>query len=316
MRTTLSVLVLIGILLTTSTEAASAKILISLATGETGGTYHPVGIGLAKLISRHLPDIHMVSEKGNASVANLNLIGTHEIEMAFVQNNAAHWAYHGQRMFKTPYKNIRLIASLYPEHIQCITLKGIGVKGLMDIRGKRISIGLPGSGIQGDVSAILQVAGIKDSEIKAKFLDFNDTARQFEEGQMDVGFITAGYPTSSIVDLAATCHIDLVPFSDSFMDKLTNTFSYFVKSTVPAGTYNGVDHDTPTPAVMAMWICDADLPDDLVYKITKVFWSNVEEMHKIHPKCTHFTLGNALMGASVPLHPGAAKYYRAMNVIQ
>jgi TRAP transporter TAXI family solute receptor len=234
--------------------------------------------------------------------------------MAFVQNDVAYWAYNGERMFKTPYKNIRLVASLYPEHIQCITLKGSGVKDIMDIKGKRVSVGAPGSGVQGDVSAILQVAGIKYADMNTDFLDFNNTTQRFKDGQLDVGFVTAGYPTSSIMDLATLHDIDLVSFSDEFMGELTETFSYFVKSSIPAGTYNGVDHDTPTPAVMAMWVCDADLPEDLIYRITKTFWENVEEMHKVHSKCKLFTLDTATAGASVPVHPGAAKFYKEAGI--
>jgi hypothetical protein len=304
----------VGVLVMSVAGAASAKTFVSLATGGTGGTYYPVGGGLADLISRHLPDVQMTGETGNASVANLNLIGTHEIEMAFVQNDVAYWAYNGERMFKTPYKNIRLVASLYPEHIQCITLKGSGVKDIMDIKGKRVSVGAPGSGVQGDVSAILQVAGIKYADMNTDFLDFNNTTQRFKDGQLDVGFVTAGYPTSSIMDLATLHDIDLVSFSDEFMGELTETFSYFVKSSIPAGTYNGVDHDTPTPAVMAMWVCDADLPEDLIYRITKTFWENVEEMHKVHSKCKLFTLDTATAGASVPVHPGAAKFYKEAGI--
>jgi len=314
MRKFLSALTVIGVLVMAVAGAASAKTFISLATGGTGGTYYPIGGGMADLISRHLPDIQMTSETGNASVANLNLIGTHEIEMALVQNDVAYWAYKGERMFKTPYKNVRLIASLYPEHIQCITLKDSGVKDIMDMVGKRVSVGAPGSGVQGDVSAILQVAGIKYSDMKTDFLDFNNTTQRFKDGQLDVGFVTAGYPTSSIMDLATMHDIDLVSFSDEFMGKLTDTFSFFIKSVIPAGTYNGVDHDTPTPAVMAMWVCDADLPDDLVYSLTKTFWENVEELHKVHAKAKLFTLEGATAGASVPVHPGAARYYGEVGV--
>ncbi|EFC91182.1 TRAP transporter solute receptor, TAXI family [Dethiosulfovibrio peptidovorans DSM 11002] len=314
MRKFLTALMVVGVLVMSVAGAASAKTFVSLATGGTGGTYYPVGGGLADLISRHLPDVQMTGETGNASVANLNLIGTHEIEMAFVQNDVAYWAYNGERMFKTPYKNIRLVASLYPEHIQCITLKGSGVKDIMDIKGKRVSVGAPGSGVQGDVSAILQVAGIKYADMNTDFLDFNNTTQRFKDGQLDVGFVTAGYPTSSIMDLATLHDIDLVSFSDEFMAELTETFSYFVKSSIPAGTYNGVDHDTPTPAVMAMWVCDADLPEDLIYRITKTFWENVEEMHKVHSKCKLFTLDTATAGASVPVHPGAAKFYKEAGI--
>ncbi|HDQ93324.1 MAG TPA: TAXI family TRAP transporter solute-binding subunit, partial [Synergistetes bacterium] len=99
---------------------ASAQTFVSLATGGTGGTYYPVGGGIADVVSKNLPDIQMTAETGNASQANLNLIGTNQIEMGLVQNDVAAFAYDGKYMFKEPYKNVRAIASLYPETVQAI----------------------------------------------------------------------------------------------------------------------------------------------------------------------------------------------------
>lgn len=289
--------------------AAAAKTFISIATGGTGGTYYPLGGGIAEIISRNIPDFQVTSETGNASAANINLIGTHQIEMAFAQNDIAFWASKGMAPFKQQYNNIRVVASLYPEHVHCITLKGSGVSDIMDIKGKRVSVGAPGSGVLGDVAAILKVGSLKYSDMNTDFLDFNNTTQRFKDGQLDVGFVVAGYPTSSIMDLATTHDIDLVGFNDEFMDKLVKEFPFFIKDVIPAGTYQGVDKDTPTPAVMAMLVCDADLPDDEVYKFTKALWDNIADLHKIHAKAKLITLATALDGVSVPVHPGAAKFY-------
>ena len=294
--------------------AASAKTFISIATGGTGGTYYPLGGGIAEIISRNVPEFQVTSETGNASVANINLIGTHQIEMAFAQNDVAYWGAKGMVMFKEKYNNLRVVASLYPEHVHCVTLKGSGVNDIMDIKGKRVSVGAPGSGVLGDVTAILQTAGIKFSDMQTDFLDFNNTTQRFKDGQLDVGFVVAGYPTSSLMDLATTHDIDLVSFNDEFMTRLVKEFPFFIKDVIPAGTYNGVDHDTPTPAVMAMLICDADLSDDVVYKFTKALWENIEDLYKVHAKARMITLETALDGTSVPVHPGAAKYYKVVGV--
>ncbi len=289
--------------------AASATTFISIATGGTGGTYYPLGGGIAEIISRNVPEFQVTSETGNASVANINLIGTHQIEMAFVQNDIAFWAAKGMIMFKEKYDNIRVVASLYPEHIHCVTIKGSGVSDIMDIKGKRVSVGAPGSGVLGDVTALLKVAGIKFGDMQTDFLDFNNTTQRFKDGQLDVGFVVAGYPTSSLMDLATTHDIDLVSFNDDFMSKLVKEFPFFIKDVIPAGTYNGVAKDTPTPAVMAMLVCDAQLSDDVVYKFTKALWDNIADLHKVHAKAKLITLETALDGVSVPVHPGAAKFY-------
>ncbi len=314
-RRTLILVTVFCLLLTAFAGAASAKTFVSIATGGTGGTYYPLGGGIADILTRHLGDVQVTSETGNASVANINLLGTHQIEMVFAQNDIAYWAAKGMGPFKKgAYDNIRVVASLYPEHVHCITLKGSGVKDIMDLKGKRVSVGAPGSGVQGDVSAILNVADIKYSDMQTDFLDFNITTQRFKDGQLDVGFVVAGYPTTSIMDLATTHDVDLVEFNDNFTDKLVNEFPYFVKSVIPAGTYQGIDRDIKTPAVMALLVCDADLPEELIYRVTKALWDNIDELRPVHAKAQLITLDTALDGVSVPLHPGAAKYYKEVGM--
>lgn len=293
---------------------ASAQTFVSLATGGTGGTYYPIGGGMADIISRNLPDVQMTAETGNASVANLNLIGTNQIEMALVQNDVAYFAYNGQMMFDKAYKNVMTVAVLYPETIQVIAMKKSGVKKITDLPGKRVSVGAPGSGVLADVQLIFRVLGYKFGDMNTDFLDFNNTAQRMKDGQIDVGFVVAGYPTASIMDLATLHDITLVEFDEELIDKLHSEYPFFVKHVIPAGTYKGVDKDTTTVAVQAMWVCDAGLSDDLVYRITKAFWENVEDLYQVHARARQITLDTALEGVSVPVHPGAAKYYKEVGM--
>ncbi|HAG22402.1 MAG: TRAP transporter solute receptor, TAXI family [Synergistales bacterium 53_16] len=293
---------------------ASAQTFVSLATGGTGGTYYPIGGGMADIVSRNLPDVQMTAETGNASVANLNLIGTNQIEMALVQNDVAYFAYNGQMMFDKAYKNVRAVAVLYPETIQVVAMKKSGVQKITDLPGKRVSVGAPGSGVLADVQLMFRVLGYKFGDMNTDFLDFNNTAQRMKDGQLDVGFVVAGYPTASIMDLATLHDITLVEFDEEFIDKLHSEYPFFVKNVVPAGTYKGVDKDTTTVAVQAMWVCDAGLSDDLVYKITKTFWENVDDLYQVHARARQITLDTALEGVSVPVHPGAAKYYKEIGM--
>jgi hypothetical protein len=293
---------------------AAAQDFVSLATGGTGGTYYPIGGGIADIVSRNVDGLQMTAETGNASVANLNLIGTNQIEMALVQNDVAYFAYNGEMMFDEPYKNVRAIATLYPETIQVVAMKDSGVKTIHDLPGKRVSVGAPGSGVLADVQLIFRVLGYKFGDMDTDFLDFNNTADRMKDGQLDVGFVVAGWPTAAIMDLATRHDITLVEFDESFIDDLNSKYPFFTKNVVPAGTYNGVDKDTVTAAVQAMWVCDADMSEDAVYKITKAFWENVEDLYQVHSKGKLVTIETALDGVSVPVHPGAARYYREIGL--
>ncbi len=290
-------------------KTSEAKTFLSIATGGTGGTYYPLGRGIAEILNRYLEDIQVTVETGNASVANINLIGAHQVEMAFAQNDIAYWGAKGMKPFREAHGNIRVVASLYPEHVHCFTRKNSGVRDIADIRGKRVSVGAPGSGVQGDVSAILDIAGLKFADLKAEFLDFNTTTQRFKDAQIDVGFVVAGYPTSSVLDLAQMTEIDMVSFNDAFMTALTEKYPFFVKSVIPAGTYRGMLRDVATPAVLALLVCDAKLPDSVVYSVTKTLWTHADELYKVHEKAKLLSLKNALRGISVPVHPGAARFY-------
>ena len=302
------------LMLVPAAVSASAGTLLYLATGSTGGTYYPLGGAIAGIVSRNVPDLQITSETGNASSANIKLISSGHVEMALAQNDIAYWARNGMPPFDEKHENIRVVASLYPEHVHCIIMKGAGISDMEDLHGKRVSVGAPDSGVLGDVTAIMKTANMHMADIRADFLDFNSTTQNFKDGHLDAGFVVAGYPTSSITDLAATRDIDLLNFSDEFLAALKDEFPFFVKNVIPAGTYRGIDRDVVTPAVLAMLICDAALPDEVVYNITKAFWENAADLRKAHPQADFIHMETALDGATIPVHPGAARYYMEMGM--
>lgn len=287
----------------------AAKNYVSIATGGTSGTYYPIGGAIAVAVTKG-SDIQATAETGNASVANINLVAKGDIEVAFVQNDIAFWAYNGQLMFKSPLKNVRAIASLYPEHVQLILDVKANVKTLADLKGKRVGIGAPGSGVEGDVQAIFQVAAMTYKDIDANFLDFGATTSRFKDNQIDAGFVVAGFPTASVMDLALTKDITLMDFSDTFLKELAKAHPYFVPSIIPANTYSKIDKDIKTPAVMAILVTHDKMADDVVYKFTKALFENIDTIHASHAKGKEVNLKTALDGLTVPLHPGAAKYFK------
>ena len=310
---------LIGIMMVTmvlfaaSGTAFAAKTFLSIATGGTSGTYYPVGGAIAQAVSKGT-DLQATAETGNASVANANLVANGDIEVAFVQNDITFWAYTGRLMFKAPLTNLRTIASLYPEHIQLITTKEAGVNTLDDLKGKRVGVGAPGSGVEGDVRALFQVANLKYSDMRVDFLDFGATTSRFKDNQIDAGFVVAGYPTASVMDLATTKDITLMNFSDEFLANLSKEHPYFVASEVPAGTYRGVDAAVKTPAVMAILVTHDKVPEDVIYQFTKALFTNIADVHVSHAQARTINLESALDGLTAPLHPGAAKYYKEMGM--
>lgn len=288
---------------------AQAKEFLSIATGGTSGTYYPIGGAIAKAVSKS-GVLQVTAETGNASVANINLVSKGEIEVAFAQNDISFWAYKGEQMFKAPLSNLRAVAALYPEHVQLITAKDSNIKTLADLKGKRVSVGAPGSGVEADVQAIFQVANLTYKDMKVDYLDFGATTSRFKDNQIDAGFVVAGYPTASIMDLATSKPITLLNFSKEFLAELAKAHPYFVPSVIPGGTYTGMDADINTPAVMAILITNDKVSDEAIYEFTKELYANINDVHAAHAMAKEIKLQTALDGLTIPLHPGAAKFYK------
>ena len=296
--------------------AFAAKNYVSIATGGTSGTYFPIGGAIAQAVTKG-SDIQATAESSNASVANINLIAKGEMEVAFVQNDIAAWAYEGKLMFKSPMKNVRTVAALYPEHIQLIVDSKSGIKKIGDLKGKRVGVGAPGSGTEGDAQAIFGEAGIKYGDMKVDFLDFGATTNRFKDNQIDAGIVVAGYPTASVMDLALTKDIEMLDFDKEFLTKLSKAHPYFVASVIPANTYSKITKDINTPAVMAILVTHDKVSDDVIYNFTKAMFANIGVIHAAHAKGKEINLETALNGlGSVPLHPGAAKFYKEKGMIK
>ncbi|MCL2010899.1 MAG: TAXI family TRAP transporter solute-binding subunit [Synergistaceae bacterium] len=290
-------------------RVSDAGTSLIIATGGEAGVYYPLGKGIAKVLTERLTDTEVTAEISDASVANIRMIAAHEAALALVQNDMAFRAARGEKPFREPVRNLSMIASLYPEYVQCVTVSGNGVRTISDLRGRRVSVGTTDPGALDSVGAILSAAGLRYAEINADFHNFTDTALRIQDDQLDAGFVLAGYPTPAVAELAARMDINIAAFEKELLDKLTAAYPYFMRGIIPAGTYKGIDHDVPTVSVMAVLVCDSDLPEDLVYDITKAIFENLEEIAPIHAKARMISLGSALFAATVNVHPGAAKYY-------
>ncbi|MEA2087818.1 MAG: TAXI family TRAP transporter solute-binding subunit [Candidatus Caldatribacteriota bacterium] len=297
---------------------AAERQFVAIATGGTGGTYYPLGGALAQMLSNNVEGLIVTAQSGNASVANCNLISRGQIETGFSQANTTYWCYTATGILKDaePIKNLRGIASLYPETIHIVATKASGITCVEDLKGKRVGVGAPNSGTAADAEIILNAHGITFDDIQADFLSFNEVAQRLIDGQIDAGFTTAGFPTSSIINIATKRDIVLVPISADKIKELCDAIPYYGATVIPGGLYKGADEDVPALATPALWICDAKLSPTLVYKMTKALWEHRDVLEKVHSQGKNITLETALDGIGIPLHPGAELYYKEVGLIK
>jgi hypothetical protein len=296
------------------------RVFFGIATGGTGGTYYPLGGMLAQLISNtaEIPDTKLsaTAETGNASVANAQLLGRGEIESAFVAADVLDAAYKGVNQFDgEATENIRAIGALYPETVQLVVRADSGIETFEDLKGRTISSGSPGSGQWQLLGDLLIAHGMnRETDVSEDYSSFSQSVDKIKDGNLDASLITAGSPTSSVTDLANGHEIRIIPLTGPAIAKLQETQPYYANAILKAGTYKGQDADVETLAVRAIWATHAEVPDEIIYAVTKALYENTETLGNVHPKGKEISLDKALESVSVPLHPGAEKYYTEQGI--
>jgi TRAP transporter TAXI family solute receptor len=295
------------------------RVFFGIATGGTGGTYYPLGGMLAQVISNNSEltgkKLSATAETGNASVANAALLGRGSIESAFVAADVLDAAYNGKNQFEgKAVPNLRALGALYPETVQLIAQPGI--KSFEDLKGRSVSSGSPGSGQWQLMGDLLAAHGMSREDIKEDFSSFSQSAEKIKDGNLYASLITAGSPTASIVELSNGHDVSMIPLTGAPVKKLQEIQPYYASTILPAGTYKGIDQDIETLAVRAIWATHADLSDDIAYAVTKALYENIDTLAKVHVKGKEISLKTALQSVSIPLHPGAERYYREKGIIE
>ncbi len=322
-----------------------------IGTGSAGGTYFPIGGLIANAISSPpgspcstrphpqalqsakaavsasperdcgVPGLVAIAQSTNASAHNVTAVNAGYLEAGLSGAATLFQAYHGQGKFKGFAKsNVRVIANLYPEHLHLVLPKGTKLESLEDLRGKHIGIGQAGSGTQVAVMAILKAHGISRQDIIPAEINMAQSAERLADGHLDAFFYTGGTPIAAIIQLAATAGLELYDFKPEEIKKINQVLPYYLPQVIKAGTYAGVDYDARTAAVNGILITHKDQPEELIYQITKTLWSKRSRkmFDNGHAKAKEIRLETALQGLeklNVPLHPGAARFYREAGLL-
>lgn len=284
-----------------------------IATGGTGGTYYPLGGGMADLIGKNA-GVTATAQATGASAENIRLIRDKKADIAFTQSDIADYASKGENMFAQDGKidSFQAMGSLYNETIQIVVSEKSNINSVADLKGKRVSVGAPGSGTEMNAQQILEMYGLKFEDLQIQRLSFADSAKAIQDGQLDGAFQTAGTPTAAITELAATSGVKIIPVDADKIDALIAKYPFYVKTTIPGNTYQTVAEDISTVSVKAMLVVRGDLSEDLVYKATKAIFENTDKLG--HAKAKEITIEEGLAGVSLPVHPGAKKFFEEKGV--
>jgi TRAP transporter TAXI family solute receptor len=287
-----------------------------MATGGATGTYYAFGSAVAQILGEKT-GIAITVQSTGASKANILLVDSGEVEIAIVQNDVMDYAWRGVDLFNGERINsFASMAGLYAETCQIVATNNSGIRSVADLKGKNVSVGDAGSGVEFNARQIMEAYGLTFNDIGKQNLGFGASADALRDNKIDAFFCVAGAPTSAIVDLATSKDIVLVEIDDAHAAQLMNAYPFYTQMPVPAATYKGQTAAVKTVAVKATFIVSSKLSEDTVYNLTKGLFESKTQIEAAHAKGKELSYSYAVEGISVPFHPGAAKYLREIGAIR
>lgn len=317
------------------TAQAADPTFFRIGTGGAGGTYFPIGGTIANGISAPpgsrpcdkggqcgVPGLIAIAQSTTASVFNNAAVQNGELEAGLAAADVTRSMYLGEGKFEgKAHPKLRLVANLYPEDLHLVLPKDSSISNLGDLAGKRVGIAQAGSGTQVAVLQMLEAWGVTRDNMEEAELNNSQSAERLADGQLDAYFYAAGWPVAAMVQLASTKGMSLHSFTDEDLAKINGIIPAYIPSKIPADVYDGVSSDVLTPAVSAMLVVSSDLSEELVYGITKALWNDNTRklLDNGHAKGKQITAETALDGVEalgVPLHDGAAKFYKEAGLLK
>ncbi len=307
--------VLLAIALVFALAACGGSTTMTMGTGSPTGTYYAYGGIIGQYIKNNAGiTVNAVSTGGSKD--NIQGIDAGDYQLGTVQSDVMDYAWKGTRSFEADGKidTFRTVAGLYAEAVQLVTTNE-DVKSVADLKGKKVSIGAPGSGVYFNAMDVLAAAGLTEKDIKPQYQNFDESADALKNGQIDAAFIVAGAPTPAITELCMTnSKARIVPVDGAVADKLMKENTFYSVYKVPANTYTNQKEDVLTVTVKATLIVDANASEEDVYNLTAAIFENKDAIAKEHAKGAELSLENATDGMTVPFHAGAAKYFKEKGI--
>ncbi len=324
-------MILLMVLLTALTGALSAsgqsegdgapkRTFVTIGTGGVTGVYYPTGGAISKMVNQKYDEygIKATVESTAGSVFNVNAILSGDLEFGIVQSDRQFQAYNGTADWEDAgaQEKLRAVFSIHPESVTLLAADDSGIDSFEDIRGKVINIGNPGSGQRGNAIDIMEAYGIDwENDINAESLKASEAAKMLQDGRIDAYFYTVGHPNGSFKEATSGARkAHFVPITE--IDGLLAKFPYYAASFIPVSEYPNATNsaDVDTFGVKATLCTSADVPDEVVYAITKEVFENLDDFKKLHPAFAVLTAESMLTGLSAPIHDGAMKYFKEVGL--
>jgi hypothetical protein len=295
-----------------SIQTRAEGVMWTLGTSGSGSSPYIMGGVLSDVVNKHLNGLKIFPQVTEGFEANIGLIAKQTIPIAEASNNVVIKGY-------AKYPDICGLFNFLMSPIHILVNAKDNFNSIEDLRGKKINIGAPGQSTRGIATAMLEAYGLQSNDYKVSSLSTSESADALKDEQIDAAVIIANTPMPNIASVAVTKSIDLLPLEGPNADKFNEAMGFIMTSTsIPAGTYKGINKEVKTLAAPIMIVAHKDLDANLVYQFTKSFWDNLNELKAAHNSFGSLQLdGSAIAGwKDVPVHPGAEKYFKEVGVIK
>jgi TRAP transporter TAXI family solute receptor len=285
-----------------------ARNWLTFATGARGGEYHALGAGLEATLKKAGHKARAFASSG--SVENVRLVDSQQVLFAFVQNDVAYQALNGTGSFqdRLPATNLAALCSLYPEAVHVLVRADAGIGRVGELAGKRVDLGLPGSGVRSNALQLLKAAAVPVEKLGlAQGASLETAAQALEKGQLDAVFFTGAYPTREVARLLQNPQIRLLGLDEELLASLKRQYPFLIPLTISGKTYPGQEHDCATVGVTAMLVTHKDTADEKVALVLKHLFENVSTLAAEAVQAYYISPSTAATGVSIPLHRAATR---------
>jgi len=289
------------------TEPEKAKsVQLGVATATVGGAYYPMGQAIANVVNSHYDGVVLNAEVTNGALENNRLINDGESALGITNADLAYYAASGQKPYEKK-QDVVAVGNLHPSVFHIITLADSPIKGIEDLKGKRVAVGPAGGASIGIMENILKEYGMSFNDISPSYLPYSDGFSQLSDGNIDVALATSGFPAAAVMEIAATKAIKFMEVEESKFKNMLDQYPYYTDAVVSKDVYK-LDKDTKAIGISNLLVCKSDMDEDIVYNITKALYDNIQEL-KENNKTAEQIDTSKLSETSIPLHPGAQKYF-------
>lgn len=311
-----AVLVISAALLVAFCGVSFAATFINIATGTTGGTYYPVGAGIAKIWSDKVKDVKANAQSTGGTAQNIQLIAKGEAEVGFA-DGLYYFAYEGRGQFEgNAQQDLRALVPLYAEPIHFLVPKGSSIKSIADLKGKRVSTGAVGSGTEATAKTLIRLAGLDpDKDLRCEPLGLSDTASAMADKHIDAALTVGALGIAGVVEMCTLGIVEFVDLPDDLIKKVQEEMPYMNPFTIPAGFYSGQPNEVKTFGSWNVLIITDKVKEDLAYEMTKSLFENKQDLLLISPRIEGMDVKN-ISYIQIPIHPGAEKYYKEVGAMK